>query len=215
MKKKIIWSAIIILIILASLKAGFALDMCEDKIEISQNCTLLTPIVKDCSVFDYEIYNISGDLVETDNLTILTTDIYYLNFTVGAGDYIVKLCDGTTRELRVTSEDSEKMIIAALIILPVILGLFLLLGSFFLSEDHTPLKIFMFLLSMVTVWVSLHFGMVSIVEFYDFPEMQNLIGTTTFWFSSLFVVMVTYFLIYLVYKITEKIGKEKEERLNY
>ena len=207
-----ILTIITLMILLPNVNA--VLDMCENTLEINSNCTMLTPELS-CASYTYEIFNTSGYEVNNGSLSIVSDDIYYLNFTEGSGDYIVKLCDGSTREIRVKSEDENKMIIAAIIILPLLFGLILLLSSAFLSDKHPALKISLFLLSIVTFWVSLHFGLLGVVKFYDFPELENLIGTTTYWSAFVFFVIMSYFAIYLIYLIFIGLSKRKREQLYY
>lgn len=197
-------------------QVAFALEMCEDTREINTNCTMITPVVTGCALFNYSVYNMTGDSVLSGNLTNFTKDVYQFNFTLGEGDYLVKLCDDTTREIRVKQEDENKMIIAVIILLPMLLGLFLLILAASLdNEDHAALKIGLGLLSLITFWVSLHFGMVSVVKFYDFTELQDLIGTTVYWYGLTFFVIVCYFGFYAFMKITHRAAQKKEERLNY
>ena len=129
----------IIFLVTISLVSASALDMCQDTIRISTNCTMLTPSLT-CSVPSYDIYNLSGGVVENNNLTILTGDIYYLNFTLGAGSYIVKLCDETTREVIVEAEDDDMTSLAVVIfILFITIGVFILPRFFGQRISQNPI----------------------------------------------------------------------------
>lgn len=192
-----------------------AWDMCEEKVEVTSNCTMVTPVVIDCTSFSYDILNLSGSTVSSGDLANLSGNIYYFNFTESEGDYIVKLCDGTTREVRVTSEDTGKMVIAIIILLPILLGLFMLIGAATLSDDHVPLRIVLFLLSIPSFWISMHFGMLSLVEFYGFTALQDSMGDVTFWTAVIFFTIVSYFIIYAIYKVFENMAEKKKERLRY
>ena len=210
MKKIILLTMFFILIPIA-----WALPMCEDKLEINTNCTMVTPTIS-CGTYNYSIINTSsGSSVTDGDLTLLNGNIYYFNFTEGEGDYLVILCDDTTREVRVTQEDENKMILGVLILAPLILGAFLLIGAATLGEEHNVLRIFLFLLSPITFFVSLHFAAVGLAQFYNVPELLELIGSTTYWAGMVFFAIVTYFIIYWFYKITHMMAEKKEERLNY
>ena len=188
--------------------------MCGDSITINTNCTMLTPSLN-CSVENYEIINISGTTLVSENLTLFSNDIYQFNISLEEGDYIARLCDGSTREFRVEEEEDE-MIIAIIILLPMILSALLLVGAVSLDpKDHKALKMFLFLLSPIPFFVSMHLGMISVIKFYDFPELQNLIGSTTYWFGWMFFVIITYFIIYLFYMIVHHIGERKKERMRF
>lgn len=187
-------------------------DICTDTVEIRSNCTMITPTLN-CSVYNYSIFNESGSQVETGSLHQLDSNIYKFNFTLEEGAYVVKLCDGSTREVRVAEDD--KMLIAVIALLPLILGFFFIIGAATMGEEHKSLRIFLFLLSIMTFFVSMHFGMIGLVRFYDFPELQETIGSTVYWIAWIVVVIITYFLIYLFYKIVQAAAQKKDSKLEY
>jgi hypothetical protein len=152
--------------------------------------------------------------VKADNLTLLNNTIYFLNFSQPAGDYIVKLCDESTREIKVKNE-GENMIIGAIILLPVIFGIFLLIGAFSMNPQHGALKITLFLMSIICFWASLHLGLQSIIKFYDFPELQETISLITWWTGLFFIMLVSYFCIYLIYLMFQYVAAKKQEKLQY
>jgi len=192
----------------------FGLDMCEDSILINTNCTMLTPALN-CTIINYEIINLSGDVLVAENLTLLKNDIYQFNITLGEGEYIARLCDGSTREFKI-EEEEDKMIIAIIILLPMILSIMFLIGAAILDQkEHKTLKIFLFLLSPLPFFVSMNIAIMSVVKFYDFPELQNLIGSTTYWFGWVFFVIIVYFIIYLFYTVVNHISQKKQERLKF
>ena len=108
--------------------------------------------------------------------------------------------------------EESKLIIGILILAPLILGLFLLIGAASMSDEHIALRISLFLFSVITFFVSLHFGVVALIKF---PELENLVGTTTYWMGWVFAVIVTYFIIYAFYKLVHKAAQKKKERLHY
>ena len=107
------------------------------------------------------------------------------------------------------------MIIAAIILIPAIFGLFMIIGAFSLSERHAPLRIGMLLLSVVSIWTALHFGLVSIIKFYNFPELVNLIGSTTRWTGIIFFILLAYFLFYAFKTAIDYAAQKKQENLEY
>jgi len=190
--------------------------MCEqDTIEINTNCTMITPPLNCSGGYTYNIFNGSGYAVTNGTLKQFADTMYYLNFTEDEGDYLVRLCDGAVREVRVTQEDDGKMILGALILIPMFLAFFLLIGGISLDKEHAPLKIFLFLLGIIFFWTSLHFGMVSVVQFYNFPILENLIGSTTWWTGMIFFIILSYFCIYIIYKAFRAAAQDKKSKLNY
>lgn len=213
MKAKLMMWMMMILIMTAT---AMAWDMCGETKEINQNCTMLTPYLPICPQFNYTIFNATnGESVESADLTAFAGDIYQFNVTQPAGDYIIKTCDGHTREIKVKSSEDNNMIVAAIVMIPAFLGLILLLGSFFLGDEHNVLRIFMFMLSPIMFIVSLNYGVVALVKFFDFPELQDAIGNTVYWFMLVLGVIVTYFLFYLFIKMVHYMAEKKEEKLNY
>lgn len=207
------WKLISIIMVLI-IPIVFGLDMCEDSILINTNCTMLTPALN-CTIINYEIINLSGDVLVAENLTLLKNDIYQFNITLGEGEYIARLCDGSTREFKI-EEEEDKMIIAIIILLPMILSIMFLIGAAILDQkEHKTLKIFLFLLSPLPFFVSMNIAIMSVVKFYDFPELQNLIGSTTYWFGWVFFVIIVYFIIYLFYTVVNHISQKKQERLKF
>lgn len=189
-------------------------EMCDREVEITTNCTMLTPTLA-CAIYNYSIFSLNGSMMENGSLTNLNSTIYYFNFTLGQGEYIVELCDGSTREVSVKSEDDNKMIVAIIILLPLLMGFLLLYAGNQLSNEHSAIKILMFLFAPISFWVSLHFGMVSLVKYYDFPELQNLIGSTVYWTGGIFILLFVYWVIYLFVKMTNYSAQKKKEKLEY
>jgi hypothetical protein len=111
--------------------------------------------------------------------------------------------------------DDDNMIIGAIIIVPIILAIVLLVGAATLSEQHSAMKIGLFLLSILPFFSSLHFGMVAVAKYYDFPELQEAVGSTVYWVGIIFGVIITYFIIYLVYMMFHAMAQNKKERLEY
>ena len=188
---------------------------------------LLTNLTTSCNI---HIYNETGDHLLEE----------YLNFDKDEMDFFIDLpsniyqrqevysyllsCNNsneagfvsTSFEINTDSPDnSAGIFLIIIILLPMIFGFFLLLGSFFLSEDHNILKIFLFLLSLITFFASFHAGLISIIRFYNFTEMENFIGDTTFWIGLTFAVIMIYFIIYLIVKMFDSIAKNKDEELEY
>jgi len=80
-------------------------QICEDIITPGENCTMLTPSIS-CTNYTYNIYNRTRNTIYKDyNLSQLNGSIYYFSFNLSEGSYIIELCDNSTREIIVKSED--------------------------------------------------------------------------------------------------------------
>ncbi len=120
----------------------------------------------------------------------------------------------------ITDDSEEKQLngsglLAIIILIPIILAIFMIIGSATLGQDHNVLKIFLYLLSVPMLWISLHFGMIGLVKYYGLVELQESIGTFTYWTAWLFFVFVTYFIFYWIYKITNYMANKKDKELKY
>jgi hypothetical protein len=95
-----------------------AIDICEDVIPISSNCSMITPTIS-CTIYNYTVHNSSGSIIEQNNLTVWNGSIYYFDFVHGQGEYVIKLCEGTTRVVEVGGEDEMASLAITLFILIV------------------------------------------------------------------------------------------------
>ena len=84
-----------------------AASICEERIDNGTSCIMLTPTL-DCIAYTYETIHQNGTVVNNGTLSLLNNSIYWFNFTLQTGDYIIKLCDDSTREFRVTETYDTK-----------------------------------------------------------------------------------------------------------
>lgn len=90
-----------------------AIDVCKDTPKISTPCMMLTPEIARCDKYTYEVFyaNVTteagGHSITDGNLSVYNGNIYYFNFTEAGGDYLIRLCDGGTREIIVDNDDNE------------------------------------------------------------------------------------------------------------
>lgn len=106
--KKIIYLIIFVILSLNILAEPY--PICEPTKEIPTNCTMVTPILT-CPIYQYDIINLTGELVVTNGTLYIfdsTNNLYYFNFTQPQGDYVVTLCDGSTREIRIVESTNNK-----------------------------------------------------------------------------------------------------------
>lgn len=158
--------------------------------------------------YDYEV--IINDSVFV-NEGFYSVQIYCANANLGgfAKHNFYISSDGLPKNLAGTG------FLSILILIPLIFGLFMLIGGVSMGEDHTVLRIFLFLLSVPMVWVSFHFGMIGLIRYYGLTVLQDVVGTTTYWMTWLFFVLVSYFIIYAIWKSFEVMAQDKEGRMKY
>lgn len=115
----------------------------------------------------------------------------------------------------ITVEGDAEIIAAIIVLIPLILSIVCIIGAFSLGEKHAVLAIYLFLLSFVSFFTSFYFGGIMVVRFMDFPELQDAIGSSTYWYSILFGGIVLYFLLYMFYMFVKSAAKAKQERMEY
>ena len=125
--------ALLFLIILITIQVAYA-QICEDRLDNGSWCLMMTPAIS-CNQYDIIVDN--GTIVQDDQaLTLLNNSVYYFNFTEETGNYLVQLCDNSTREFRVIesydtkfkNEEDARMYIAIVIIIGVLIAAFMYLA---------------------------------------------------------------------------------------
>jgi hypothetical protein len=113
------------------------------------------------------------------------------------------------------SENSNQggdIVLSTVILLPSILGLFFLVGSATMGDDHHVLKIALFMLSIIGFFLSSWLGMVAVVEMYSlFDAFQGAIATVTFIVAVIWFVLLSYFVFYAVFKTKDFFQKKREQ----
>lgn len=157
------------MVLLAMVQVAYA-STCGDTVDIGKNCTMLTPELTTCTTYNYSVYNTTAK-VENGSLTLISDSIYYFTFNQSEGDYIVKLCDGSTREIKVTNGMIAESIIYSILLL-LLAGFFItsLALAFYLDGENKftmgdagdPIleinlnkyaKLFLYLLSYLFLWM--------------------------------------------------------------
>lgn len=190
---------------------------------------LLTNATTTCLL---HIYNDTGNHVVEANMTYdsnLIDFFYNLPETITSQaevySYIINCYNGkeagyvsTTFEIS-QSAPADNLVggfpLAALIIVPMLFGIMLLIGSFMFGEDHAVLKIALFLIAYLTVFLSLWFGVQTIVRYYGFADLQEAIGTTVWIIGIIFFVILSYFLIYAFIQGIEASAQKKRKEMEY
>lgn len=207
------WILLLIAVLVIPSLVGGALEMCDDTVRINTNCTMVTPVIS-CTTYTYQVFNVTGQELENDNLTQLNGTIYYFNFTHPEGNYVIKLCDGTTREVYVEPEE-DSMLVGILVFSPLALAFLLMFIAHSLGSTHTIIKLFLMLLSPIFIFVTWHFGVIALAELYGMTELIDAIGFTTNWFTAVLVAIIFYFFGYLLWAMVDYIMKRKKERIEY
>ncbi|MEM4245354.1 MAG: hypothetical protein QXR60_04090 [Candidatus Nanoarchaeia archaeon] len=143
-------------VILVAQEGKAEMPMCGDTVQIVTNCTMLTPtMLGNCTTYD--IIHSNGTVAQNvSELSLVNGNIYGFNFTLPQGDYLVRLCDGTTREVHALPRDKD--MIATPLFLGLLLFICLGLTVYFTSIHKSMAFSYLFLLLTIvfldmTVWV--------------------------------------------------------------
>lgn len=139
------------------------------------------------------------------------------------GNYGLLIYCNNSREAGFVSEsftigyepESSGFPLGIIILVPMLLALMLLIGSFFLGEEHTALKIFLFVLSFIPFFISMNYGLVVLIKYFNFPILENLVSSHVYWITLFLFVLIVYFIIYWIWKIVEFMAERKKNSLEY
>ena len=169
------------------------------------------PIVEGISC-DFDLYNSTG--IQFYKRTVSSVDILDYNFDMEGGNFsklgdygYVISCNNSllggydvvpfTVNQSGTEEESSYFLLL-LFLLPLIIGFFTLLGSFFLGDDHKALKIGLFLFSFITFFASIWLAYIIVaMQFPNMEGLQNALGFLTYTFGLIILVIIVYFMLYI------------------
>lgn len=106
-------------------------------------------------------------------------------------------------------------IAVVLILLPLIFAFLLLYWVLHLGEEHTSLKIGLVLFTLTSFFFSLWTATETVIKFFEWDSMQDLLTTALWIYGLLFFVIFSYWSIYLITKAFESARKKRAEKLNY
>lgn len=167
-----------------------------------------------CSNYTYNIY-FNQSLIENGSLSNYNSDIYYLNFTEPLGQYIVRFCDGSTRQITVGANGDNNMALGALILIPLIFAIILLYWVNSLSEEHNILKLFIGLMPIPLLWISLMFASNIVINLYGLTELVNNMSFVLRISGYIFFTLVIYFILYILIKSIDNLVKKRQEKMVY
>ena len=103
----------------------------------------------------------------------------------------------------------------AAIIIPLVISLLLMIGSFTLGETHNIFKIFLFLFSLVPPLWSFNYAIETFGYLNTFGGITDLIASHVSWYGILFSVILMYYLIQFIIWAVKTIATNKQEEFEY
>ena len=179
-------------------------------------CVNLIQICADCSYVNFtSVTSPNSNIVLANVLTQQQGTQFNYTFcdTNLTGNYIVNGIGDPSSTATIFSYDFKitntgleatnynAILICALILIPMLLALVLIIGGFVLDDEHNPLRIFLFLLSIILFFVSLNIGVVGINTVYSIPILEDLLGSTVYWVGVVLFAILSYFAIWMLYKV--------------
>lgn len=180
---------------------------------------MMTPALT-CTTYNYDIINDSGSqVVSGGSLTQLDGSIYWLNFTEETGNYIVRLCDNSTREFRVTqtydtkfkTEVDARMSIAISIFLVAVTIMFFYMAA---NQKNKNFQIFYFFVGMLFIVADLYFS-ARLTEAIS-PEYTGIIRVLDTMYMiglSVMIFLLSLLVIYFLFKVFDYFKNYKKIKL--
>lgn len=224
MKKCSKLNLITIFLFLLIIPIAFSTTIKDCRVEINVNelpCQIISAwdYPNACNTYTVSIYNSTPALIREAVMSDYGVS-GRCNITFGEADnetnidsYVFNVSSGDSGRIKIISGDS--MVVAVIILLPLLLGIIFLTGAVSLSPEHPAMKIALFIMSLFTIFSSFHFGMLAIVKFYRWTEMQEAMGSTVYWIGIILGVIVTYFIIYLLILLFHEAAQRRKQRLEY
>lgn len=175
---------------------------------------------------DLHLYNSSGDHIFVDTQT-QTDVIYDFEFIVTADNftnieqmsYIVNCNDSKVGgfvsaplNVNATGQNQDSLYFLIIIfIIPILIGVFSLIGSHILGEEHDAMKLGLFLFSLTCFFASLWASHIIVATMFPlFTELIDFIAYLTWIYGLVLAVILYYFLIWM-FKIMVQQAVEKGE----
>ena len=206
---------------------------CEDRLDNNSNCLMVSSTLN-CQSYTYDIIAENKTIIgNNQSLILLNQSIYYFNFTNTIGDYIIRFCDNTTKQIIVTetydkkldNEKKERMNIAIVLMLSILIIVFsyFAINSKNIFKREELNKSFMFFFFFITLGL----GIIGIQLIKEMAEVgsassgiNNLIVASyraVFWtmMSCLFIIFIIALYYFLNYLKDIAGGFRKPKRLKY
>lgn len=113
----------------------YAEQICLNPVKANESCIMMTPSLV-CDEYFYFMFDNDGNIIDSGNLSLFNTTIYYFDFMQDIGTYYIYICDGSTRQIIVEGDNMIGFTTDTWV-------LFLLIGMFilflYLAFKLTPL----------------------------------------------------------------------------
>lgn len=194
------WKILIILTLLILTQVVTAQEICTEYINPNQECLLTTPSIT-CTNYTYDIINTNGTIVETQNLTNLNQSVYYITINLSRGDYVVRLCEGTTQEIHVRGEENN-MYLAMISGLIIIVWLFVTLSNNLNNSEYIKyLRSALYLLAYAFVVLLFNISRLIAIDLGASSNIINMFGTGWTIIIMISVGIAGGLLVYTAYKV--------------
>ena len=211
-------SLILFISLLVVLTVNADYPMCTDIKLITENCTFFTPTM-DCTKYNFTIYNFTHQVRNGSLTQIASSNLYKFNLTDDSGDYLLVLCDGSTREMRVRQNSTYSLALSVfedasvvsmmgiLFILVFVCGMFAYL-SINLGDQHSAMKLFFFFSIFVLLVLSLNVSRSTIVS-YAPTSVIDLVNVAHHFLVVILVLVFLYFILMWITKFFTEFAKQR------
>jgi hypothetical protein len=209
---KKVFSILILLVAFAT--SANALEKCGSPVFVSQNWSMLTPPIN-CTDFNYNIYNSTKNIILANApMAEVNESIYYFNWTLTekVENYLVKLCDGTIKEVSVVNVEDNGMF-SGLFLIPLIFAFMLLAIAFIIGDKHRMIRWALMFFAVVMILPTLWLGNLALtMNFPQYTEISDALGTLTEITGVVVLVFAVYILIITFISLIQIINERKQAK---
>ena len=107
---------------------------------------------------------------------------------------------------------SNLTLLMVIILLPFLFGVALMVSAFIFGPQHAVLKIFLFFCPFLCFFVSMQMAAQTLITYYGFDDLVNIIGDTTYWTAFTLFVLISYIIVYVIVALSKSmLSKGKTE----
>lgn len=186
----------------------------------------------------FHIYNRSGNHIVTNNNMEFNSEgdfIYNYNGSTGllsqtgTYSYIIWCTNNATNVVRENGFSEAQFYvtydgelppddltpIAIIICIPLVLALLCMLSIVVLGEGHAAFKVFLYIASFLSVFVSYNYAIEVLGVYYNSIYLQNFVAGDYVWYGYIFYVIVVYFIIYWIIQIFDYMAGKKKAKMRF
>lgn len=208
---------LLLLFILSPLTLALTIKESPNSIYLTgQSFYLYFNVYNDSTIYDnkttqcsFNLFDDSNHILKTQTLPYAANYFYYNSTPLNKSNYGYSIfCNNTASagflngNFKVSYNIDPPQGLGfywVIILLPMFLSIICLIGAFlFPVETHLPLRVGLFLLAFIPLFVSIHYAVVGLVHFFNLQEMVNNLSSSVYYLGTILIVLVVYWFYYAI-----------------